>query len=119
MLQILDSAEFWKAASVLLGIIAGLAGYIIKDFRAEVKELKARCADNDDRLNRIESVVNSVRVECGMCRSEIKGDLIKGERRFERIEAAVEKMSESMHHLSVNVAVACEKMGWSTEKCKR
>ena len=112
MLNLLDSAEFWKAVSVFAAVIAGLAGYIAREFKSEVKELKGRVADLDDRVNVAERHANEIRIGCEACRSDIKEDLRRGEKRFDRIEESVEKMSKAMQDLSTNVAVICKQMGW-------
>ena len=119
MLNLLDSAEFWKAISLFVGVIALLAGYIAREFKAEVKELKSRVADMDDRVNKIEVLVYSVRQGCEACRSDIKEDLRRGEKRFDRIEDAVEKMSNAMQELSRNVAAVVEGMGWVKNSIER
>ena len=119
MLNLLDSAEFWKAMSLFAGVIALLAGYIAREFKADVKELKNRVADMDDRVNKIEALVYSVRQGCEACRSDIKEDLRRGEKRFDRIEEAVEKMSNAMQELSRNVAAVVEGMGWVKNSIER
>ena len=119
MLDLLNSAEFWKAATFLIACIGGLAGYILREFRQEVRELKGRVADMDDRVNKVEALVYSVRQGCEACRSDIKEDLRRGEKRFDRIEEAVEKMSNAMQELSRNVAAVVEGMGWVKNSIER